>query len=79
MAGIGKKDGAESGKDIGINKGTLSVGADADIIIVNPDKEWIVEKSWFLSKSKNSAFLGRKFQGVVEYTICAGEISEWNS
>lgn len=76
---LAKKMALNPARILGINKGTLSVGADADIIIVNPDKEWIVEKSWFLSKSKNSAFLGRKFQGVVEYTICAGEISEWNS
>lgn len=57
-----------------LDKGTLSVGKDADIIVVDPDKEWVVSKDSFLSKSKNSAFLGRKLNGVVEYTICNGKI-----
>ena len=61
-------------KILGIDKGTLSVGKDADIIVVSPEKEWRVEKKGFLSKSKNSPFLGRTLKGLVEYTICAGKI-----
>jgi dihydroorotase len=57
-----------------IDKGTLGVGKDADIIIVDPNKEWIVKKESIASKSKNSAFLGRKLKGVVEYTIVGGKI-----
>jgi dihydroorotase len=59
---------------LGLKKGSLSEGADADIVILDPDKEWVVEKSGFLSKSKNSCFLGKKLKGVVEYTICSGNI-----
>ncbi len=61
---------------LGIDKGTLGVGCDADIIVVSPDKEWIVKKEGFVSKSKNSAFAGKKLTGVVEYTICNGRINE---
>ncbi len=57
-----------------IDKGTLGVGSDADIIVVSPDKEWIVRKEGFVSKSRNSAFLGKKFTGAVDYTICSGKI-----
>lgn len=61
-------------KTLGINKGTLAVGSCADLIVIDPDKEWIVQKEGFISKSKNSIFLGKKLYGVVEYTICSGKI-----
>ncbi len=63
---------------LGIDKGTLGVGCDADILVVSPDKEWVVQKAEFVSKSKNSAFLGKKLTGVVEYTICNGRIAYKN-
>ena len=69
-----KKLALNPAKILGLDKGSLSIGADADVIIVSPDSVWIVEKSGLISKSKNSAFLGRQLQGVVEYTICSGKI-----
>ncbi|MBU4590712.1 MAG: dihydroorotase [Candidatus Omnitrophica bacterium] len=59
---------------LGIDKGSLGVGRDADIVVVSPDKEWVVKKKDFLSRSKNSAFLGRKLKGVIEYTIRKGKV-----
>ncbi|MGD9014421.1 MAG: dihydroorotase [Candidatus Omnitrophota bacterium] len=60
---------------LGLDKGDLSIGKDADIIIIDPTQEWVVSKDNFLSKSKNCAFLGSKLNGVVEYTICNGKIA----
>ncbi|PIP68355.1 MAG: dihydroorotase [Candidatus Omnitrophica bacterium CG_4_9_14_0_2_um_filter_42_8] len=59
---------------LGIDKGTLGVNKDADIAIVSPDKEWIVDKAGLVSKSKNSAFIGRKLKGAVECTIYRGKV-----
>jgi len=73
-AGLARKLSLNPAKILGINKGTLSVGSDADIIVVSPEKEWLVERLAFVSKSKNSSFLGRRLKGSVEYTICGGEI-----
>ena len=56
------------------NKGMIKTGFDADIAIIDADKEWTVTKEGFVSKSKNSPFIGRKLKGIVEYTICGGKI-----
>lgn len=61
-------------KILGIDKGVLSHGKDADIVIFSPEKEWLVKKGEIVSKSKNSPFLNRKLKGVVRYTILAGKV-----
>ncbi len=60
---------------LGVPKGTLSAGSDADLVVVDPGQVWRVEKRDFISKSKNSPFLGRELKGRVEYTICSGKIA----
>jgi dihydroorotase len=64
---------------LGLKKGRLSQGADADIVIVFSDKEWVVKKDALFSKSKNSPFLGKTLKGIVEYTICGGRIAYKNT
>jgi dihydroorotase len=59
---------------LGVDQGTLSPGKSADLIIVDPIKEFVLEKSKILSKSKNSPFIGRKVKGRVEYTLYEGKI-----
>lgn len=59
-------------KILGINKGTLSVGADADIAIINPDKEWQIDVKKFKSKGKNSPFHGLKVKGLVNTVTING-------
>lgn len=54
--------------------GTLSPGGDADITIIDLNNEWIVDKDAFLSKSKNSPFIGWRLKGGVDYTICKGRV-----
>jgi len=66
----------EPAKVIGRNGelGTLKVGATANITILDPDREWIVNSRNFASKGKNTPYDGYKFKGKVMATIVSGRI-----
>ena len=55
-------------------KGRVQQGFDADLTIIDPDEEWQVRKEDFVSKGKNSPFLGRTLKGRVQATICGGKV-----
>ncbi len=57
----------------GLNAGTLSEGAPADIVLLDTEEEWIVTDD-FTSKSKNSPYIGEKLTGKVKMTICGGKV-----
>jgi len=59
---------------IGIDKGTLLPGKIADITIINPDIESIIDSNTFVSLGKNTPFNGKKVKGKVIATIVAGEV-----
>lgn len=56
-----------------LNKGYLSPGADADIVLFDPEEVWTVPEH-FASKATNSPFIGETLYGKVKYTICDGRI-----
>jgi len=60
-------------KILKIDKGTLSVGSDADFCIVDLNKPWIVKQENLLSKSKNTSIENKKLQGKVMNTFVKGE------
>jgi dihydroorotase len=59
---------------IGVKKGTLQIGSDADISIFDPGQEWVVDRSQFQSKSQNSPFHGWTMRGKPVFTIVGGKI-----
>jgi len=62
-------------KILGINKGSLEVGKDADICDIDINKPWVVKQSELKSKSKNTPIENRKLQGQVLKTFMKGEIA----
>ena len=59
---------------LNIPEGTLSIGADADICIFDPEYYWQVDKEKFISRGKNTPFHGWELKGRVNYTLKAGEV-----
>ena len=57
-----------------LDKGTLAQGADADITVLDPDRELTLEAASFESKSANSPFLGWKVRGAPVMTLVGGRI-----
>jgi len=57
-----------------LKKGTLSVGADADITVLDPDREWVFERKDTASKSQNNPFYGWTLKGCATTTIVSGKI-----
>ena len=60
--------------NLGSSFGCLEEGAEANLIVVDVNREWTVKSEEFLSKSKNSCFTGTKFKGKVIATVCAGKL-----
>jgi dihydroorotase len=59
---------------LGVNKGTLQPGADADITLIDPGREATVDVGRFQSKSRNSPFHGWRLQGWPVTTIVGGRV-----
>ena len=61
-------------KIIGVDKGTLGVGKQADVTIIDPNAEYEIDVNKFRSKSRNCPYHGWAVTGKVEKTIVGGEI-----
>ncbi len=61
-------------KLIPVDKGDISEGKIADIVIFDPNETYVIDKNKFASKGRNTPFHGRSVTGKVKYTICGGRV-----
>lgn len=61
---------------LGIPKGTLQIGVDADVTILDPRRRWTVGPESFHGKSRNSPYLGWELTGRAETVLVRGKITE---
>jgi dihydroorotase len=74
LAGMIAKLTVNPARLLNLNKGTLSVGSDADVTVFDPDCEWVFNREDSASKSKNNPFFGWKLKGKAMATIVAGKM-----
>jgi dihydroorotase len=53
--------------------GSLAEGAPGDVLVFDPNAEWVVEPEWFVSKGKNTPLTGQRLKGRVVATVCGGQ------
>ncbi len=58
---------------LGLKKGLVKEGYDADLVLLDPDKKWRVDSSRFYSKGKATPLDGKTLTGRVVATIVAGQ------
>jgi allantoinase len=56
------------------NKGAIKVGNDADLLVFDQNKNWVVDGAEFYSKGKVTPFQNMKFQGKIDKTLLRGKI-----
>lgn len=61
---------------LGLKPPVIKEGEEANLTIIDPQYEWILEKEKILSKSFNTPFLGKKMIGKAVYTIKGGQVFE---
>ncbi|MFN5329193.1 MAG: dihydroorotase [Planctomycetota bacterium] len=64
---------------LGIDRGTLTPGAVADVTVIDPDVEWTIDPTRFKSKSRNCPFGGWKVRGRAEIVMVGGDIKQRKS
>ena len=65
-------------KILGVDRGSIGEGKIADLVVVDPDAEYVIDKNKFLSKGRNTPFNGKKVYGRILYTIVSGDIKYEN-
>lgn len=59
---------------LGIERGTLQIGRVADVTLIDPSEEWVIDPRRFVSRSRNTPFAGWKVRGRARAVILAGKV-----
>ena len=59
---------------LSIKGGTLEEGKEADLTVIDPNNEYVLQKDSFQSKSNNSPFVSQKMKGKAMLTMVGGRI-----
>lgn len=65
----------DAARTAGLPAGTLAPGADADVVLFDPDARWTVHGAALASQGKHTPFLGYELTGQVRATIVAGHVA----
>jgi dihydroorotase len=57
-----------------VEGGTLSIGAAANVTVVDPERRWVVDAARFQSKGRNTPFDGMEMRGQAVATIVGGRV-----
>lgn len=60
---------------LGVEGGTLRIGAPADVTVADTETEYVIDAKSFLSKGKNTPFHGSRVTGRIVLTVCGGKIT----
>jgi len=74
MSGMIAKMTCNPARLLGLNSGTLTAGAEADVTIFDPAATWTVNREAMVSKGKNTPWHGKEMTGLVTHTLKAGRI-----
>ena len=77
--GLIERMSARPARVLGLGKGRLAVGDDADITLIDPSASWVVDVSQFRSKSRNCPYDGWTLTGRAMATIVGGQVKHVTS
>ncbi len=61
-------------KILGLDRGVAEEGKPADLVVFDPQREYVINPADFYSKGKNTPFAGRKVRGMVMATVVDGRV-----
>ena len=55
-------------------RGRIASGMRADLVIIDPDEQWVVDPAFLMTRGKNSPFTGKELYGKILMTFSKGQI-----